>query len=61
MNGSGGKIHHRTHGYEPRQHGGKLVSGGHVREKMENAIIKHVAYAKENGIDKLEITYGKWP
>jgi xylulose-5-phosphate/fructose-6-phosphate phosphoketolase len=38
-----------------------LVSGGHVREKMENAIIEHSTYAFENGVDKPEITNWKWP
>lgn len=40
---------------------GLLVSGGHVREKMQNAIIEHSNYAYENGIDKPEIMNWKWP
>jgi xylulose-5-phosphate/fructose-6-phosphate phosphoketolase len=40
---------------------GLLVSGAHVREKMEDAIIEHTNYAYEHGIDKSEITHWKWP
>jgi xylulose-5-phosphate/fructose-6-phosphate phosphoketolase len=40
---------------------GLLVSGAHVREKMEDAIIEHSNYAYEHGIDKSEITHWKWP
>jgi xylulose-5-phosphate/fructose-6-phosphate phosphoketolase len=34
--------------------------GAHVRERMKNAIIEHVNYAYENGMDKDEITNWKW-
>jgi xylulose-5-phosphate/fructose-6-phosphate phosphoketolase len=40
---------------------GLLVSGAHVREKMEDAIIEHSNYAYKHGIDKSEITHWKWP
>jgi xylulose-5-phosphate/fructose-6-phosphate phosphoketolase len=40
---------------------GLLVSGAHVRQKMQDAIIEHTNYAYEHGIDKPEITNWKWP
>ena len=33
----------------------------HVRERMRDAIIDNLAYAKEHGMDKPEITNWKWP
>ncbi|MBE9044086.1 phosphoketolase family protein [Pleurocapsales cyanobacterium LEGE 10410] len=33
----------------------------HVRERMRDAIIDNLAYAKEHGMDKPEISHWKWP
>jgi xylulose-5-phosphate/fructose-6-phosphate phosphoketolase len=35
--------------------------GAHVREMMKNEIIDNLEYAYENGIDREEIRYWKWP
>jgi xylulose-5-phosphate/fructose-6-phosphate phosphoketolase len=36
-------------------------AAAHVKERMKNAIIEHVNYAHEQGMDKPEITDWKWP
>jgi xylulose-5-phosphate/fructose-6-phosphate phosphoketolase len=37
------------------------VAGAHVKERMRNQIIENTNYAREEGIDKPEITEWKWP
>jgi len=37
------------------------VAGAHVKEHMRSLIIENSAYAREQGIDKQEITDWKWP
>jgi xylulose-5-phosphate/fructose-6-phosphate phosphoketolase len=37
------------------------VAGAHVKEHMRSQIIENTAYAREQGIDKTEITNWKWP
>jgi xylulose-5-phosphate/fructose-6-phosphate phosphoketolase len=37
------------------------VAGAHVKEHMRSQIIENTAYAREQGIDKAEITDWKWP
>jgi xylulose-5-phosphate/fructose-6-phosphate phosphoketolase len=37
------------------------VAGAHVKEHMRSLIIENTAYAREQGIDKPEITDWKWP
>jgi xylulose-5-phosphate/fructose-6-phosphate phosphoketolase len=37
------------------------VAGAHVKERMRNQIIENSQYAREEGIDKPEITEWKWP
>jgi xylulose-5-phosphate/fructose-6-phosphate phosphoketolase len=37
------------------------VAGAHVKERMRNQIIENTNYAREEGIDKPEITDWKWP
>jgi xylulose-5-phosphate/fructose-6-phosphate phosphoketolase len=37
------------------------VVGGHVKEFMKSQIIENSRYAREEGIDKIEITNWKWP
>jgi xylulose-5-phosphate/fructose-6-phosphate phosphoketolase len=36
-------------------------AAAHVKERMKNAIIEHVNYAHEEGMDKPEITNWQWP
>ena len=40
---------------------GLQVAGAHVKERMKNQIIENSRYAREEGIDKPEITGWKWP
>ncbi len=37
------------------------VAGAHVKEQMRNQIIENSQYAREQGLDKPEITEWKWP
>jgi xylulose-5-phosphate/fructose-6-phosphate phosphoketolase len=37
------------------------ATGAHVKERLRDQIIGHLAYAVENGIDKPEITNWRWP
>jgi xylulose-5-phosphate/fructose-6-phosphate phosphoketolase len=37
------------------------VIGAHVKEQMKDQIIENSRYAREEGTDKPEITYWKWP
>jgi xylulose-5-phosphate/fructose-6-phosphate phosphoketolase len=40
----------------------KLQSrAAYVKERMKNAIIENLNYAREHGIDRDEITNWKWP
>ena len=39
----------------------RQVAGAHVKERMRNQIIENSQYAREEGIDKPEITGWKWP
>ena len=36
------------------------VAGAHVKEHMRSQIIENTAYAREQGIDRPEITDWKW-
>jgi xylulose-5-phosphate/fructose-6-phosphate phosphoketolase len=36
-------------------------AGAHVKERMKNAIIQHLHYSHEHGIDRDDITHWTWP